>query len=723
MSVLSLAVFEDQGFLGPLRPAEPAHPRALSDLIATVDRMLAEEGATPDANGHWIQLDGPEPTRHPDLAAVIAHIRSVGARVRLVSADADRLGLKGLERLRDAGAEQLDMWLLGATAASHDPCVGREGALDALSAMLPDLSRMSNLYTRARFVLRRANVAEVPEAVEVLGTYFHVFDVVRVSMLVKDRAVLQQDGVPRRVSLAALRTAWDTARRFRLPLLVEGFGTWPDPPVPSDHAPLPADDSLHTLLNADVVVPGLTNGTVIAPRMGEEEPLRRLLGQAEGDVQEIGLRLAAWGAPARDLPLALGGLDQPVADGHDAEALEEVVEEATTTLPAHEGAGRDARVAVIGGPVPDGLLATSTFSALTRALGALGADAVLHSPYERPFNPWAPEAPLPDTPLHPQPDGSLRYDREDLVAASPSADRLAHAALHKDAFLDGLDLSDRTLVVCSGWDVAMRVWSHPTLPADARVVVSDLHMLAEDLDGLTTDGWPDPRLVVHSIFPRYVGSHWRAGIPIRQVLWRPYPLHRGHFGLGPDPATRTEVFAGGNHGRDWRTLARAVQSLGDGYADRVAIHTGEAVPAPLDNRGIARLLAFHEVIANSRYVVVPLRAMPWRPAGISVFSMALAAGRPVLTTSTRAAHDHLRHGIDALIVPPNDPAAMAAAMRRLDEDDALITDLARGARQAGAALGVDVWTRLLLDGTGPRRVWPLRGDDARGPYQSWPRTS
>lgn len=721
MSVYSLPLFDDADCPWPLRPIAPTAPRSLDEILADLASIERDADPAEPWAEHWVQLDGPEPATHPDLHAVIEAIRASGARIRMVTADADRLKLAGVEHLRDLGLEQIDLWLLGASPETHDACVGRPGALAALQAMLPDMSRLANLYTRARFVLRRPNVAEVAQAVDMLGTYFHVFDICRVSVVNRQPAILREDGVPRHISLQALRTVWEQAQRFRLPLVVQGFGSWPDPPVPTRDAPPVADDGLHALLTEEVHLPGLVNGTVLAPPMGVEAPLERLLGTAGGDVQEVGLRLAAWGVPARDLPVAMGGLDLSSPDGHDREWIDELIEDGRTDLPAHRGAGPDPKVAVIGGPIHDGLLAMSTFGALYRELKTRGVDVVLHSPYQQPFNPWAPDSLLPDLPMHPAEDGRRLYDPQAIVDAAPTNDRMAYAEVHHERFLDELDLTGRTLVLCPSWRVALRVWAHPTLEPDARVVISDLHMLADHLQGLTQDGWPDERLVVHSTFPRYIRSYWRAGVPMRQILWRPYPLHRGHFGLGPEPATRSTLFAGGNHGRDWRSLQQAVALLGGDTAQRVHIHTGDEVPVPLHNHGVARLLAFHEALANSRYVVVALQPTPWRPSGISVMSMALAAGRPVIATSTRAAHDHLRHGIDSLIVPAKDPRALAAAMKRLDEDDALVAHLARGARQAGAALGVDRWADELLHGREARRVWPLRGDDAWGPYQSWPR--
>jgi glycosyltransferase involved in cell wall biosynthesis len=61
---------------------------------------------------------------------------------------------------------------------------------------------------------------------------------------------------------------------------------------------------------------------------------------------------------------------------------------------------------------------------------------------------------------------------------------------------------------------------------------------------------------------------------------------------------------------------------------------------------------------------------------------ALACGTPLVTADTPAARELLVDGESALLVPPGDPEALAAAIRRLAEDPELATRLSRGGRAA-----------------------------------------
>ena len=81
---------------------------------------------------------------------------------------------------------------------------------------------------------------------------------------------------------------------------------------------------------------------------------------------------------------------------------------------------------------------------------------------------------------------------------------------------------------------------------------------------------------------------------------------------------------------------------------------------------------------------------------------ALACARPVVTADTPAARELLTHEADALLVPPGDASALAAAVRRVADDDGLARRLGgRGratyeARASEAVLGAR-W-RSLLEG-------------------------
>jgi glycosyltransferase involved in cell wall biosynthesis len=68
-----------------------------------------------------------------------------------------------------------------------------------------------------------------------------------------------------------------------------------------------------------------------------------------------------------------------------------------------------------------------------------------------------------------------------------------------------------------------------------------------------------------------------------------------------------------------------------------------------------------------------------------VTAEAMAAGLAVVTTDVPGSRDIVRHGFDGLLVPPDDPAALAGALGRLLDDPALRARLAREAIDSAAS--------------------------------------
>jgi hypothetical protein len=713
------------------------------------DEIEADIQAAIDAGAEWVTLGHREATAHPELRRLLAFAQDLGARSKTTS-NGWRLAEKdALARLRDDGLAQLTLVFWGATAEVHDRRVGRQGAFATAIEALDIGSRLNRLLITVRYVLMRDNADQVGDFVALIREPADRFELVRLSAITQDAAVLREQGVSRAAATTAIQAAWEAARVVHLKTSTIGFGSYPPLPNPREVPIQPVDATLLELLRNNVPVPSVTNGTWANPEGGDVTGLWYAVEGLSG-LHELGLQLAAYGCPPLDLPPALGGrgLDhkpeeaEGVAEGRILPArkrdgvpllLRNTFESIDTRpLPAWSGPGREVAVAVVAGSLTDNVLALSTLPALATSLQGLGADAVLHSVWRAPFNPYDPGHELPHQltlagsvdPARP----GVHYPSSIVEALANTPARIAHARRQSGAFVTGLDLTGRELVVVGGFEDALRLLDNPTLPASARIVILDFHMLSGLGDwhqrwltggrAASSAWWPDERIVVHALYPRYVRAYWRAGVPMRQILWRPYPLHAGHFPLGPDPVGCRTVFSGGTHQRDFQTLASALRQLGP-QAPAVVVHTTEAVQPPLVNQGEVRLLHFYEAIANSRYVVLPLEPDNRRPAGISVISMALAAGRPVIASATQATVDHLRHGHNAILVPPGQPAALARAMQRLQEDDNLLARLAAGARRSAHEVRVSTLAERLLDGAPAQTSWTMDEAD-RGPFFSWP---
>ena len=297
----------------------------------------------------------------------------------------------------------------------------------------------------------------------------------------------------------------------------------------------------------------------------------------------------------------------------------------------------------------DVLLATSTLPALARALQRRGLPLRFDSVWEPPWN------------LH---------TGDDPVRA---AARMSTARRFDGPFLDHADLRGAKHVIVPGWDAAARLVAR--LPPDATMHVLDLHMLVgveRLLAAWPAADWGD-RVVVHACFPGFAPMYLRAGVPYHAVAQRPDPIDTAT--VRPGPGDGAPVCAG-NHLRDHRLLTAALDHLGDRAPVLDHFSASPANHRALRPRGAVALAILYEALQRAPYVVLPVGWSTTFAAGQSLTMLARAAGRPIVGTRVWGLIDHLREGVDALLVPPEDPRALAEAIDRLAHDGALRDQLA-----------------------------------------------
>ena len=125
-------------------------------------------------------------------------------------------------------------------------------------------------------------------------------------------------------------------------------------------------------------------------------------------------------------------------------------------------------------------------------------------------------------------------------------------------------------------------------------------------------------------------------------------------------------------GADRGALEATVAALGLG--DRVRF-----VGALPRDQVLARLAGARAAVLSSAWENLPHAAVE-----------ALSVGTPVVSTAVGGVPEVVRDGENGLLVPPNDPAALAGALRAILHDDALRERLAAAAKPSVAAIGRDV---------------------------------
>ncbi|MEO7236460.1 MAG: glycosyltransferase family 4 protein [Lapillicoccus sp.] len=165
--------------------------------------------------------------------------------------------------------------------------------------------------------------------------------------------------------------------------------------------------------------------------------------------------------------------------------------------------------------------------------------------------------------------------------------------------------------------------------------------------------------------------------PLQQLLGPGHPVHVVRFGIdttffrpAPYPARPVVFSAGNDRHRDTATLMSALGLVHEAVPGAELLVQSQTTGTPPKGVTVVRD-ASHSGIRqlHARAGVVAVATHPnLHVSGMTVALEANATGRPVVMTRTPGVEGYLRHGVDALLVPPHDPEALAAAVIRLLED-------------------------------------------------------
>ena len=83
-----------------------------------------------------------------------------------------------------------------------------------------------------------------------------------------------------------------------------------------------------------------------------------------------------------------------------------------------------------------------------------------------------------------------------------------------------------------------------------------------------------------------------------------------------------------------------------------------------------------DLLRRARFTIAPSSCYEVQPFGVLE---SLATGRPVIASRLGGLAEIVEDGVTGILVPPNDPAALAAAMERLWGDEALAAEMGANA--------------------------------------------
>jgi glycosyltransferase involved in cell wall biosynthesis len=182
--------------------------------------------------------------------------------------------------------------------------------------------------------------------------------------------------------------------------------------------------------------------------------------------------------------------------------------------------------------------------------------------------------------------------------------------------------------------------------------------------------------------------------------------------VAPDPAVRRVVYAGQLY--PWKGVDVLIEAMAHVPGARLVVLGGIHEESDIGriqhlvrSRGLGDRTEMPGTVAQARVadelahasvICVPFLkgAMTERHTSPIKLFEALSAGRPIVATDLPSTREILTHEENALLVPPGDAGALAAAITRLLEDNALATRLARAAFDSAPRYSWDARARAIL---------------------------
>ena len=177
-----------------------------------------------------------------------------------------------------------------------------------------------------------------------------------------------------------------------------------------------------------------------------------------------------------------------------------------------------------------------------------------------------------------------------------------------------------------------------------------------------------------------------AGLDVERVVTLLVPIDTVFFRPELDKPRSGVLTVGKDLARDYATFAEAIRGV-DAPASVVAHQRnleGVALPESATVGDWLSAAALRDAYAGAGCVVVPQRAPAYpygsEAGGLTALLEAMAMGKGIVATDRPVLRDYVDDGVEALLVPPEDPAAMRAAIERVLSDDDLALRLGRAAR-------------------------------------------
>lgn len=173
----------------------------------------------------------------------------------------------------------------------------------------------------------------------------------------------------------------------------------------------------------------------------------------------------------------------------------------------------------------------------------------------------------------------------------------------------------------------------------------------------------------------------------------PYPSSAQLVPIGLTSSTpHPYIFCGGSHQRDFNSFLRAVSGMP--FACVLVTDRGitAAIPQNVTVYGRMPMQDYMTFMAHALFVVVPLKK-GIMPHGHGDISAALSLGKPVITTQEASVGEYVTHGVEGLLVPPENSDAYRAAIKKLAEDESFRKSCAVAAQKKATTFSYETFAK------------------------------
>ncbi len=186
------------------------------------------------------------------------------------------------------------------------------------------------------------------------------------------------------------------------------------------------------------------------------------------------------------------------------------------------------------------------------------------------------------------------------------------------------------------------------------------------------------------------------GLPREKFHFIPY--HNTIHGFWDPPTDMGYIFSGGNFGRDYETLFRAVQGLDVAVkiaATRPEIFHGLRIPSNVEINGYGHE-EYLRVMAGCSINVVALAGGYLHSGGQQTIINSMTMGKPTIATDYEGGKDYIDDGVDGILVPPGDSEKLRESIVFLLNNPSRSSEIGRRAMERATTLTTEAHFRLII---------------------------